>query len=79
MNAVEIEEKLRSEPFTPLRLYLTDGRKVDIESPDIVVISRSGLNIFRIKRGASHIADETMLISLNHIVSIEELHLAENH
>jgi hypothetical protein len=77
MDAKVLLEKLSREPFTPLWLYLSDGRKIDVENPDIAVISNMGVYVFKIKRGSGPISDDTHYISLRHIVSIEDLQASE--
>ena len=76
MNAEALAEKLRREPFTPLRLHLPDRRTVDVDNPDVAVISNMGVYVFKIKQKGSAIADHTEYVSLRHIVSIEELEIA---
>ncbi len=65
--------ELEREPFKPLRLNLSDGRKVDITNPGTAFISRQSLYVFHTKRVGSARADDSMLISLRHIVSIDQL------
>lgn len=72
MSAEALAEKLRRDPFIPLRLHLSDGRKIEVENPDIAVISHMGVYVFKIRRAGDRVADETQYVSLRHIVSIEE-------
>jgi hypothetical protein len=73
MNPEALAEQLEKEPFVPLRLHLTDGRKVTIENPDVAVIANLAVHIFKVRRKGRTIADESFLVSLRHIVSIEQL------
>ncbi|MEX0777552.1 MAG: hypothetical protein WD042_17745 [Phycisphaeraceae bacterium] len=60
-------------PFVPLRLTLTTGESVDIFDPGSVFIRFKSVYIFTINRSGSHIADDSRMISLNHIAQIEHL------
>lgn len=65
--------QLERDPFIPLRLHLSDGRTVDILNPDLAIVARLALYIFRTDRLHRHLAEDYDLISLRHIVSVELL------
>ncbi len=65
--------ELEREPFVPLRLHLTDGRSVEIYNSGLCFIARQGLYVFRTDRPHAALADDVVLISLRHIVSLEQL------
>jgi len=67
-----MEHELTREPFVPLRLYLDNGRTYLIDDPGRCFITRGSMYIARIDRPHSHLADDLDLISLRHIVSIEQ-------
>ena len=73
MNPEALLNELEQDPFVPLRLRLTDGRAVEITDPVSAVISNLSVYIFKISRAHRHLADDTQLISLRHIVSIERV------
>lgn len=73
MNPEALNEYLEKQPFVPLRLHLPDGRKVVIDNPDTAFIANLAVHFFRVRRKGSHIADESFLLSLRHIVSIDQL------
>ena len=73
MTPQALAEHLEKDPFTPIRLKLTDGRKIDIDNPDTAFIANLAVYVFRVARKGGHLADESFLISLRHIVSIEQL------
>ena len=73
MTAEALQEKLERDPFTPVRLRLTDGRAIKITNPDVAFISHQSVYIFKIKRKGGKVADQSFLISLRHIVSIEDM------
>ena len=73
MTAEALQEKLERDPFSPIRLRLTDGRAIEMTNPDVAFISHQSVYIFKIKRKGGKVADQSFLISLRHIVSIEDM------
>lgn len=73
MSPEQLDEQLSAEPFIPLRIHLTDGTKLDINNPALVVINRLALYVFRVDRPKSHLARDYQLISLRHIVQVEQV------
>ena len=72
MNPETLNSLLKQEPFVPLRLTLTTGEVVDITDPVPVFIANLAVHIFGVKRAGDHLAEWTRLISLRHIVKIEQ-------
>lgn len=77
MNPEALASELGRNPFVPLRLYLSDGRTVEICNPDEAMISNLSVYIFKVRRDSRFLADDTRLVSLRHIVSVEQIHPAE--
>jgi hypothetical protein len=73
MDPRTLAAELDREPFIPLRLHLSDERTVDVQSPDMAIISRLSLYLFRTDRLHRHLAEDHHVISLRHIVSVELL------
>jgi hypothetical protein len=73
MNPRALLEELEREPFNGLRLHLTDGRKVIIQNPDVAMIADLAVYVFKVRKEGGRIADDTHVVSLRHIVSIERL------
>ena len=73
MNPEALNEDLSREPFIPLRLTLTTGETIDIRDPGGTFINHLALYIFEVRRGGDHIVDRSRLISLRHIVQVEQL------
>ena len=64
---------LSADPFVPFRLTLTTGETVDIRDPNPVYIANLSIHFFELKRIGEHMADRFRLISLRHVVKIEQL------
>jgi hypothetical protein len=73
MNPEALNNLLKRDPFIPLRLTLTTGETVDILDPVPVFIENLGIHIFGTKRKGEHIADWYRLISVRHIVKVEQV------
>ena len=72
MNAETLGTELNREPFIPLRLRLSDGRKLDILNPGLCFIARLALYVFAAKPHDA-LAEDVSVVSLQHIVSVETL------
>ena len=72
MNPDALAAELNRDPFIPLRLHLSDGRKVDIRNPGPCFIARMALYFFR-ARPHDALAEDVQVISLRHIASVKTL------
>lgn len=73
MRAEELAELLRTRPFVPLRIHLTDGTTHDIRHPEIVIVLRQRVDIGVGGNPAVGVVDRIEHCSLLHIVRVEEL------
>jgi hypothetical protein len=73
MNPERLLSQLEREPFVPIRLNLTDGSKVDMQNPGPFFINNLALYLARIDRPNGRRAADVRLISLRHIVSVEQI------
>lgn len=73
MNPETLNSLLKQEPFIPLRLTLTTGEMIDITDPVPVFIAHLAVHIFGVKRAGEHVAEWAKLVSLRHIVKIEQM------
>ena len=78
MNPEALLAELEREPFVPIRLNLTGGSKVEIQNPGLSFINNLALYLARIDRPNSRLAADFRLISLRHIVSIEQIEARGN-
>lgn len=78
MNPEALLSELEREPFVPIRLNLSDGTKVEIENPGLSFINNLALYLARTDRPNSRLAADFRLISLRHIVSVEQIEPGRN-
>lgn len=73
MNPEALANELDREPFVPLRLNLTDGSTVDIYNPAMAFINHLAVYVAMDPRARSRLFGDMKLISLRHIVSVDQL------
>lgn len=72
MRAEDIVALLKTQPFAPFRVHLTDGRMYDVAHPELIRVSRTYLEI-GIPSRHEGIMDRFELCALLHIVRIDFL------
>ncbi len=71
MRPEDIREIVHRQPFQPFRLTLTDGRTVDVQHPELIMIGRSSVVIGTARPNAKEpIYDRFVTISILHIMQI---------
>jgi hypothetical protein len=73
MRAEEFSQLLRTRPFVPLRIHLTDGKTYEIYHPDLVLVLHQCLDIGVGADPATGVVDAVDHCSLLHVVRVEEL------
>lgn len=71
MHPVTLAEALEREPFVPLRLHLSDGRKMDLHNPGLCHIAHLSLHLLTPGRAHRTLVEDITVVSLRHIVSME--------
>lgn len=76
MRPEELSELIHAQPFSPLRIHISDGRSYDVVHPDQIIVLRQRVDI-GVKRDAeTGVVDRVDHISLLHVVKVEELNSA---
>jgi hypothetical protein len=78
MRAEELLKLLRTRPFKPVRLHLTDGSRYDIRHPDNILVLRQRVDIGVPADRESGVMDRVEHCSLLHVVRVEELPPAQS-
>ncbi len=80
MHPEALSKELARDPFMAFRLYLSDGRRVEVSNPGLAFVTGTSLYIFepvrRDTQGQSIINSEPQLISLRHVMSLEPIQRA---
>ncbi|MFO0973580.1 MAG: hypothetical protein U1A27_09100 [Phycisphaerae bacterium] len=74
MRPEDIIERLRTQPFEPFRIYMTDGQTYDVRHPELVIVDRTKLHVFVPgPRGLDAPIRRTHYAALMHVVRIAPL------
>jgi hypothetical protein len=71
-----IQARLREKPFKPLRIVASEGRRFDIQHPDLVFVGRRDLMIGTPDAATPTIYDRVFRVALVHVVALEDLPVA---
>jgi len=75
MRREEIARLLQTQPFRPFRLRLTNDSLVEIRHPEIAIVTPSAIYVgVPAADGTPHAADDIEIISLLHVMKIENIH-----
>lgn len=75
MRAEDVKRLLQTRPFSPLKIFMSDGTTFEITHPDMAIVTRSWITVgIEDRTGDSDlgIADREARCSLLHIVRIED-------
>ena len=67
-----INERLKSQPFRPLRVVASEGLHYDIYHPDMIMVGERDITI-GISRRRGTIYDRQIRVAIMHIVGLEDL------
>ena len=72
MRAEDILEMLRTRPFEPFRIYLSDGATFEIRHPDMAIVQRSKVTVaVPGPEGPDGPAERTVNCALVHVTRTE--------
>jgi hypothetical protein len=72
-TAEQIQERLRQQPFRPVRIVVSEGLRYDIQHPDLVFVGRRDLMIGFPDPATPTIYDRVVRVALVHVVALEDL------
>ena len=75
MRPEDLLKRLEGRPFRPFRLHLSDGAKIDVREPGMVIVVRSTaiLPTRFVRRNGYRIAEDWQTVALARIVRTSEL------
>lgn len=71
-NAQQLKERMKSQPFKPFRLCLSDGKSFDITNHDAAFVKRNAIEI-GLDADPNGIAERFVECAIIHITRIEGL------
>ena len=72
MRATQIREHLKSQPFCPIRLYISDGSFYDIRHPEMAYVTASQVMI-AMELSSDNLPDKVVFCDPVHITRVEPL------
>jgi hypothetical protein len=72
INAVELKERMKAEPFKPFRVCMTDGKTHDITNHDMMFVNRNAVFI-GINLDANDLAERMVQCAIIHITRVEDI------
>ena len=72
-RAEDIRDRLREQPFRPLRLVASEGLRYDIFHPDLVLVGHRDLTIGYASPETPDIYDRVVRVAIVHLVGMEDL------
>ena len=73
MAPEDVERKLRGRPFTPFRMFLSDGAVYEVNHPELVLLGRRSLVLGLTGDPQAIHYDRAVDIDLLHIVRMENV------
>lgn len=73
MQAEDVAEILRAQPFRAFRLHMSDGKTFDIRHPELVLLFRWKMIIGLPDEDPDEILERAAHCSLSHVGRLEEL------
>ena len=73
MTSEDVLQELEREPFTPLRVHLSSGQRIDIKDPNTAWLRQNTLLIVHPIRPGSHAIGNYEVIALRLIEKIQTL------
>jgi hypothetical protein len=67
-----INERVKAQPFRPLRIIASEGLHYDIYHPDLIMVGERDITI-GLSRRQGTIYDRQIRVALIHIVALEEI------
>ncbi len=72
MSPVELIRRVRSQPFEPFKLHLSDGSSYDVPHPDFITISRTMVFV-AVNPGGDDVPEKVIWCDPIHIARLEPL------
>jgi len=69
----ELREVLRTQPFQPFRLVMTDGKAYEIRHPDLMMVGRRSAIVGLTGQPGRTFYERTVQVDLLHVIRLEPL------
>lgn len=76
MRPVQIRDHLQTQPFRPIRVYISDGSSYDIRHPEMAYVTATQVMI-ALEMSVENLPDKVVFCDPVHITQIEPLNAAK--
>ena len=76
MAPEELRDVLRTQPFQPFRLVMTDGQAYEIRHPDLMMVGRRSAIVGLPGQPGRTFYERTVQVDLLHVIRLEPLEAA---
>ena len=73
INAEDLREWVRRQPFEPFALYLTDGTVYQVHHREMALVTRRTITLGVLAHPDDNVPDRSTTVSLLHVVRVEPL------
>ncbi|MBY0521841.1 MAG: hypothetical protein K2R98_00495 [Gemmataceae bacterium] len=75
-SAEDILARLKTRPFTPMRIVTTTGETYDVYHPNLVFVARRFLDVGTPDRRNPTVADQVTRVAILHVTELRDLPVA---
>lgn len=73
LTSRDVAERVKHQPFRPVRFVMSSGESVDVRHPDLIMIGQRSVTVGFGTHGDEEFYDRQKYISLMHIAVIEDV------
>ena len=73
MRPAEIQKQVKTQPFVPMRIHLSDGSHYDIRHPEMVIVSHTVVSVAIYGKGDASMPEHVILCDPIHITRLEPI------
>ncbi len=72
-RAEDIKDRLREQPFVPLRIFTSSGQSYDVTHPDLVLVGRNYLYVGVASNDNPTVFDTASRVFVLHVTDMQEI------
>jgi predicted RNA binding protein YcfA (HicA-like mRNA interferase family) len=73
MRPAEIQKQLKTQPFVPMRMHISDGSHYDVRHPEMVIVSHSVVAVAVFGKDDAEQPEHVILCDPVHITRLEPI------
>jgi len=73
MRPAEIQKQVKTQPFVPMRIHLSDGSHYDIRHPEMVIVSHTVVSVAVYGKDDTSLPENVIFCDPIHITRLEPI------